>query len=301
MSYLADWARTSSMGDIPRLADLRQAHRVTEFHPVTQPASRQERIPRLDCLGSSAGEAPKKGPDEIDHLHEDADRRCKLMATCIVPHRRAVASATTYIGASRRPLGLMSTAIHHWLRARDIRTDIVRHTGVRVPDLATYASYGAPVLGMVVAGVFAVVVHRIPVTVGNTPLAMLLLTAAIVAMIAIAAKPWRDAAQALLDHFQAETGTRVADPDAGLTDVRVEFERVDDWELWHRYPVKRVEFVRGGAPFPAGSWAVFSLLTPRGRLNHLQDVLNRHWAFHQRPRPTSLQEPPKKAPNRNDR
>jgi len=278
------------MSDMMRLADLREARRATVFHLLTPAASTTEPTPRTDFLGSSAWNAPKKGPDEIDHLHEDPDRRCKLMTTCTVPRRRAVASATTYIGEPRRPLGLISTAIHHWLRARDIRTDIVRHTGVRVPDLATYASYGAPVLGMVVAGVFAVVVHRIPVTVGNRPLATLLLAAAIVAMIAIAAKPWRDAAQALLDHFQAETRTRVADPDAGLIDVRVERERLGEWELWHRYPVKRVEFTRGGAPFPAGSWAVFSLLTPRGRLNHLQDVLNRHWAFHQRHRPTSPQE-----------
>lgn len=289
------------MSDIPRLTDLREARRATQSHPVTQPVSTEQRIPRLDYLGSSAGEPPKKGPDEIDHLHEDPDRRCNPMTTCVVRRRRAVASATTYIGAPRRPLGLISTAIHHWLRARDIRTDIVRHTGAAVPDLATYASYGAPLLGMAVAGVFAAAVHRLSVTVGNTPLAILLLAAAIVAMIAIAAKPWRDTAQALLDHFQAETRTRVADPDAGLVDVRVERERLGEWELWHRYPVKRVEFTRGGAPFPAGSWAVFSLLTPRGRLNHLQDVLNRHWAFHQRRRPTSPQEPPNKAPNRNDR
>jgi len=200
------------------------------------------------------------------------------MTTCVV-RRRPVSMPGTYIGEPRRPLGFLSTVIGHWLRARDIRTDIVRHTAVDVPDLATYGSHGAPLLSMAVGVLAIVAVVKLRM---DPLLSIAFLVAAMVAMIAVAAKPWRDAAQALLDHFEEETGTRVADPDAGLTDVRVEMEQAGDWQIWRRYPVTRVEFVRGGAPFPAGSWAVFSLISPRGRLNHLQDVLNRHWAFHRR-------------------
>ncbi len=197
----------------------------------------------------------------------------------LVVRPRPIIRTTSHIGEPRQPLGLLSTAIHHWMRARDIANDIFEHTDFLVADLATYASYGAPLLAVATGGVAVAAVDKIGL---DPPLSILSIVAATVAMVAIAAKPWRDAAQALLDHFEEETGTRVADPDAGLTDVRVEPEQLGERRLWRPYPVRRVEFARGGAPFPAGSWAVFSLLSPRGRLNHLQDVLNRHWAFHRR-------------------
>lgn len=84
--------------------------------------------------------------------------------------------------------------------------------------------------------------------------------------------------KALLEHFDRESGTFVADPHQGIFDVYSKFDRYPgkdyDWYTYKRELCERKEFSRGHPLV----WMQFK--SPKGKCDGLQDVLNRHWEFH---------------------
>ncbi|UCE58613.1 MAG: hypothetical protein JSU63_14355 [Phycisphaerales bacterium] len=88
------------------------------------------------------------------------------------------------------------------------------------------------------------------------------------------------AAKTLLQHFEAETATFVADPDNGIYDTYVKYDRYPgrdfDWHVWEEQLAERAEFYRGH-PF---AWSLFR--NPRRKLNDLIDALDRHVEYHRR-------------------
>ncbi|HUW62497.1 MAG TPA: hypothetical protein VMZ06_15940 [Candidatus Bathyarchaeia archaeon] len=180
---------------------------------------------------------------------------------------------SSYLGDTRGKLRLLEFPFIR--RASAIAEDITRHTNKNVRSLGGFLPHQFSAAGI---GVLSVVVALLAGWKANAPwLAFLIFLAGSGAAIYVGFGPWFNAAKALLSHFLEETGTHVADPDAGLDAQRIVSMPVGNWEIWKTVTIERKEFANG--------WpVVWSVLhgSPKRKLDELQDALNRHWAFHKR-------------------
>ncbi len=179
----------------------------------------------------------------------------------------------SFVGETRELLGPLGFRLSP--RAKAICKDISQHTDRDVPRLGRIWRYqfGAALLGV---GIFILAFLIGRMTDSLVLCLIVLLIGAIVALY-VGLSPWLHAAKALLDHFFEETQSYVADPDYGLDDVGVTVLPVGQWEIWKARTIERKEFSKGSPLF----WSMFRG-SARAKLNDLQDVLNRHWAFHMR-------------------